>query len=432
MRTLMSVPPTNRVGRYPRHLFQTQSLAYTLQPLAIAPVLPGETMKNLYFESRVVTDPIRSPRIGWKKEYFAFYVRITDLLVDAIRDMFIDPANTNLAGTYGIAANDQAFYTAKGGIDYMKRCTQRVWETYFSDEGDVYTDYDVAGVHASVNGLPFVQIRERLWLDSITDEDIMPVGADPGTATTADQLEQLLAAFESLRALGIANMTYEDFLRSYGIAIPTKDENKPELIAHFSDFQYPSNTVDPTTGIPASAVSWVFKNGKRDPKFFKEPGFVVFYSVTRPKVYFGGLAGNLAGHLSRAWDWVPNYMNEASADPMPWTSLKKFASDTGPLGDRTTATDGYWIDMRDLYLHGDQFQNIVAFNPVPANDGASHILALPPGDNHHLYKYPDAAMAKSFFTDSAGTAFYIKQDGYLSLSVEGKQVDYTVGNFAEA
>jgi len=406
-------------------------MAYALQPLAIAPVLPGETLTNLYLESRVITDSIRNSRIGWKKEYFAFYVRITDLLVDDLVEMFIDPTNTDLASTYGIAANDQAFYTAKGGIDYNARCIKKIWADYFADEGDVYTDYDISGVHASVNGLAFTQLKDFYWLDSITDEDNMPAGADPGTATTMDQLERLDALFQQLRALGIADMTYEDWLRSYGVIIPNKDENKAELLAHFSDFQYPSNTVEPSTGVPASAVSWVFKNGNRERKAFKEPGFVVLCSVTRPKAYYAGLAGSLAAHMTRAWDWVPNYLNEAAETPMPYTSLKKFTTDTGPLGDRTTATDGYWIDMRDVFLKGDQYQNVAAFNAVPANDGANHLLALPPGDNHHLYKYPDATMAKSFFTDFAGTAFYIKEDGYVSLTISGKQVDYTVGNIAQ-
>ena len=64
---------------------------------------------------------------------------------------------------------------------------------------------------------------------------------------------------------------------------------------------------------------------------------------------------------------------------MPFTSLKKFTADTGPLGDRTTATDGYFVDMRDLFLYGDQFQNMAAFNAVPANVANINGFALPPG-----------------------------------------------------
>ena len=277
--------------------------------------------------------------------------------------------------------------------------------------------------YATAAGDRIVQIRQQTFMDTLTDKDLMPEGDAIAGATDAGDLDRLMDAFNALRALGIADMTYEDWLRSQGIAIPDKDENKPELLAHFSEFQYPSNTIDPSTGTPSSAVSWVFKNGNRDPKFFKEPGFVMGISVTRPKVYFSGLAGSAAGFAQRAWDWTPNY----TAD-MPETSLKYFAPGTGPMGDRTTDTDAYWLDMRDELLYGDQWQNVVAFNVVPATTGANHLLALP--DTALNWKYPTEAMCKSFFVDAAGTAFHIRQDGYVSLNIKGLQVDFTKGNFA--
>lgn len=428
-RTLMSAPPTERVGRYPKHVFNTKEMVYQATPFMIAPVLPGETMKNLYFESRVVTDPVLNSRIGWKKEYFFFYVRITDLMIDGIRDMFVDPTNTDLAGTLGSAGSSRLMFQAKGGIPYMNLALTRIVDTFFRDEGTVSADFVSA-----ISGAPFVQIRDRFWLDSLTDKDDMPGGDAPSSATNAEELQALMAAYEQLRSLGIANMTYEDFLRSYGVAIPSKDENKPELLAHFSDFQYPSNTVDPTDGSVASAVSWVFKNGKRDPKYFKEPGFVVGISITRPKVYYK-TAGNLSGFLSRAWDWVPNYLNEAAADPMPFTSLKKFAADTGPLGDSTDGggQDAYWVDMRDLFVHGDMFQNVSGWNDDGANPAfySEHIVQRPVASSVGEFPYISDNIAKGLFVDSAGTNFYVRQDGYVSLSIQGRQVDYTVGNLAE-
>ena len=428
MRTLLSAPPTSRVGRYPKHPFMVRELPYTAQPFFIAPVLPGETMENLYMESRVVTDPVLNSIIGWKKQYFFFYVRMTDLLSDTIRDMFIDPTNTDLTATLGSATASQPYYAAKGGMNWAKRCVERITAEYFRDEGEVWNSNVITG------DIPLVPVRDRLWLDSITDDDDMPQGAALAGATDMSDLEALQNAFDQLRAMGIANMTYEDFIRSYGISIPVKDENKPELLAMFSDFQYPSNTINPSTGVPSSAVSWVFKNGSRKPKFFKEPGFVVGISVTRPKFYFGGLMGSLVDFMSRAWDWMPNYLMEAAAVPMPETALKRFSSDTGPLGNRLTATDEYWVDMRDLLIHGDQFQNfaMTADNTNPADSAANHLFALPPGDNHHAYKYLTEAQCKSFFVDAAGTAFYVRQDGYVSLGVKGKQVDYTSANIAEA
>jgi len=422
-RTLMSAPPTGRVGRYPKHTFQVNAYPFQAQPFMIAPVLPNETLKSLKFESRVITSPIKNSIIGWKKEYYFFYVRATDLLSDSIRDMFVDPANVDLGATLGIAANDRFMYTSKGGIDYVNRCLRSVWKHYFADWDDVYEDFD----SADRAGVPYVQVRDRFWLDSITDGDLMPDGDDTSTATSAEQLATMMAMYDQLRAMGIANMTYEDYLRSYGISVPGPQEHKPELLCRLSDFQYPSNTIDPADGSPTSAVSWVFNNTVRDEKFFKEPGFIFGVSITRPKLYFGGLAGNLSAYLGRAWDWLPNYLNESNPTPMPFTSLKHFTGDTGPLGDRTSATDDYWVDMRDLFLHGDQWLSAIPFNPAPANEGDFNSIALPPGDNAQLYKYPNDAMVKSLFVGNVGT---VNEDGYVSMSISGKQLDYTVGNIA--
>lgn len=419
MRTLLSSPPTSRVGRYPKHTFQVYEKPFTLQPMGIARVLPGETLKNLKFESRVVTNPVRNPIIGWKKEYYFFYVRITDLLNDAIRDMFVDPTNAEI--TAGVEAGNVApWYTAKGGVNWMKLATARVCDTWFRDDGEVMSDFALA------NGIPIVQVRQQSFLDSLTDEDNMPEGAAISGATDAGDLERLMEAFEHLRALGLADMTYEDWLRSQGIAIPGKDENKPELLWRSSDFQYPTNHIgtDSTNqGVPTSAVSWVFNTGERKPYFFKEPGFIVGYSVTRPKIYWGGLAGSAAGFAKRAWDWMPNYLRQ-----MPETSLKAFAIDTGPLGDRTTLADGYFLDMRDELLYGDQWQNVSAFGADPTTAYANHILPLPAGSDIK-YKYLSETMINNFFVNTAEP--YVKQDGYFSLSILGHEVDYTVGNFAD-
>lgn len=425
MRTLMSAPPTDRVSRYPKHRFQTMEKPFTATMFMIAPVLPGESLTSLFMESRVITDPIRNGIIGWKKEYFYFYVKITDLLNDTIRDMFIDPTNTDLMATLGVATNDQSHYTAKGGIDYAKRCLDRIVTTYFLDQDEALTRRTAAGIV----GVPIVQIKEQDFMDSLTDKDDLPEGAAIAAATDMGDLDRLLDAFEHLRAMGVANMTYEDFLRSYGITIPNKDENKPEMLARFSDYQYPSNTVDPVTGVPSSAVSWVFRNGERTkPKFFKEPGFLVGVSVTRPKVYFSGLAGNASAFMGRAWDWMPAMLAE-----MPETALKQFTAGTGPLGDTQTDSDAYWLDMRDLLLYGDQWVNMKAFvanTTEPINDGNFNMFALP--ENNLNRKYPTEAMIESLFVDVATPKYYVRQDGYVSLAIKGKQVDYTVGNFAEA
>lgn len=428
-RSILDAPNTERVGRYPKHTFRVNSLPFTAQPFCLARVMPGDSLKSLWFESRVVTDPVLNPIIGWKKEYFFFYVKITDLLLEEMKEMFVDPANRSIdtITTYELANNVQRTYAAKGGIDWTDRALTRIVDTWFRDEGDPTSAHVTS---TTMPGTPIVQIREATWMDSVTDSDDMDAleGGDISSATDMGDLNRLLMAYENLMGMGVSNMSYEDWLRANGVPIPQKDENKPELLCQFSDFQYPANTINPANGAPTSALSWVFKNGSKEkPKFFKEPGFIVGISVTRPKIYFGGLAGSLACHAMRAWDWVPNYMAD-----MPISSWREFATDTGPLGDRTSAKAAYFIDMRDDMIHGDQFQNVVAFDAAVAGSASNHLLALPANDlTGSFWKYPTEAMTKSFFVDAAGTAFYVKQDGYVSLNIQGKLVDTSVGALAD-
>ena len=362
----------------------------------------------------MVTSPVVNPIVGWKKEYYFFYVRITDLLNDAMKEMFVDPTNAEITTSVAVA-NNGAHYEGNGAVQWTRLALRRIVETYFRDQDELWSKA------VDAEGIPMAQIRENTFMDSLTDKDDMPEGDAIASATDMADLERLMEAFEQLRALGIANMTYEDWLRSQGIAIPNKDENKPELLARFSDFQYPSNTVEPTTGVPTSALSWVFKNGERSPKFFKEPGFLIGVSVTRPKVYFGGLTGSAHGWAKRAWDWMPNYLRQ-----MPETSLKFFALDTGPVGARATDADAYFLDMRDELIYGDQFQNLATFGTHPTSLFTDHIVPYP---NAALnWRYLTAAHAMQFFVDTS--AGRVKMDGYVSLSIKGHEVDFTARNAA--
>lgn len=424
MATLMSAPPTSRVGRYPKHNFNIYSQPFQLRPFMLAPVLPAETLQSAYFEDRVITDPVANSIIGWKKEYFWFYVRMSDLLRDAIKEMFVDPANTDLSATLGIAADDNKYYTAKGGVPWSEYCMERVCTHYFRDDGETWNS-------PTIGGLPMAQIRDQMYLDSLTDESEMPEGEEIADATDMGDFERLMLAFEQLRAMGLTEMTYEDYLRSHGISVADPTEGKPELIWHISDFQYPSNTINPATGSPSSAVSWVFKQSLRKSKMFKEPGFIFGVTVTRPKIYFGALYGSAAAHMTRAWDWVPAML---AAEPM--TSLKHFDAGKGPLGDRSgsgAATESeYWLDMRDIFLYGDQWLE----NPYladmttsrPVQIPRSHSFPLPTwkdGEDALVSKYLNAADIPLLFATEA--VKYIREDGFVSLSIKGKQIDYTKG-----
>ena len=110
-----------------------QWFPFSIQPFFSARVLPGETLRNLYFESRVVTSPVLNPIIGWKQEYYFFHVRISDLLNDAMKEMFVDPTNAEISASVA-TANNAPYYEGNGGVQWTRLALQRIAVNYFRDQ----------------------------------------------------------------------------------------------------------------------------------------------------------------------------------------------------------------------------------------------------------------------------------------------------------
>lgn len=401
--TLQSMAPTDRKHRRPKHKFNIEQRPYALTPFMIAPVLPGETFSGAYFETRQVTDPVRNPLIGWSSEFYWFYVKIRDLADAAtLETLFVDPTQ-NLSALNSAA--DQAFYHRGGSPNFLQMCVRRITEVYFRDDGEAWNN-------VMIGSYPAVQFRDQGWLDSLTDTTILPDGGAVVTSSY-EAMDRALEAYEYLLAHSLTDMSFDDYLRTFGVTIPKSEERKPELIAQVREFQYPSNTVEPSTGVPSSAVSWVLKAPVKKRMFFREPGFIVGVSVVRPKIYFGRQFGSLAHHLDQGLSWLPAIMKDS-----PETSLREFtggAAGTGPLSNGTVGpANGYIVDMRDLFLYGDQFTNL-------APDAARYFLDLPTAALQR--KYPTQAMTETIHVGLA--AGRTRADGFTSLDILGMQQDYT-------
>ena len=113
--------------------------------------------------------------------------------------------------------------------------------------------------------------------------------------------------------------------------------------------------------------------------------------------------------LDTPFSWVPALMGEN-----PETSLREFSNANGPL---TGTTNGYWVDVRDLFLYGDQFVN---FSLAPTDDMS---VALPTAGMNK--RYVASTDVDSIFVDAAGGKNLVRQDGTARLSILGRQVDYT-------
>lgn len=409
---VQEVTKTGRIPRRPAHEFNLKNKPWAIQPFAIAPVLPGETLKNALLQARVVTDPIKAPLIGWWTEFYLFYVKLRDLDArDELTNMLMVPgANVN-----GLKSGADMKTGHVMGINYMRLCLDRVVDEYFRDEGDN---------PPLIETLPAASFKTKEnWLDSAKLESALPVGGDdtilPGDAmgdgTIPAGFEQHYQQWLHMKSLKMVDATFEDYLKQFGVRVPAavrEDTHKPELLRYTRDWSYPTNTVDAATGSPSSAVSWSVAERSDKDRFFQEPGFVFGVSVTRPKVYLGRQFSRAVSMLDDAMAWLPALM---SGDP--YTSLKRFGANEGPLaaGDARHPSEAYWVDVRDLFLYGDQLRS-------DWNDD-SGINAVPYPADSLQRRYATEADATALFKDPAKS--WVRMDGVLNLDILGAQRDAT-------
>ena len=404
---------TQRRNRYPKYEYQIRQRPWQIVPFMCAPVLAGETLTNALIQVRVVSDPLKSKLVGWWFEQYYFYVKWTDLDArDDLKEMALTGAS--ISSLYTSAA-DIEFFEGNDAVPWARLCLKRVVEEYFRDEQDAAWDTYEIGNYPAAN------VANRTYLDSLIDDTTAP-----GTPNDLQDTEDLtvisdyLDQYNRMVQMRFTDMSFEDWLEAQGVrgrkTAEAESMYKPELLRYVRDWTYPTNTVEPTTGVPSSAAVWSMQERISKRRFFPEPGFILGVTVARPKVYLSKHIGSAAGYLDQARLWLPMVFHNE-----PYTSIREFSDPTtvadGPLG--ATPTNGYWLDMRDLFLYGEQWRN---FDIETAGDG-SHVL-LPSAALQH--RYASATDADALFA-AASPANKIRSDGVTDLTIASPHVqgDFT-------
>lgn len=407
-------PRMGRVMRKPMHPWNVRSQPYQMQPIVLAPVIPGETLKNAVMQCRVVTDPVKNRLIGWWKEYYFYYVPFRAMAIrDQLEQMVIDPEfDAQTAGITSNTADPRHYFYGRHGIDWVEQCLNAVVKHDFRKP-----DYEATH---EIDGLPVVSINKNSWADSLLTDSLVAaydvdVDGDADGTITASEVDTAMQHYELLKMNGLVEMSYEDYLKTFGVrgkAVEEKEEEwTPELLRYIRDWAYPSNTIDPSDGSAASAVSWSIAERIDKDRFFREPGFIFGFTVTRPKIYLGNQAGAAASMLSTIRSWLPKVLEND-----PTTSMMKFANGEGPLTasfNPGTGVEDYWVDVRDLFLHGDQFQR----------GTAAYTVGLPAASGNLIY--PTDAVYDTLFVEQTGTAQHIEEDGLINFVIAGSQKDFT-------
>lgn len=344
-------PKTTRKMRNPTHDSYVSFRPYQLQPFMIAPVLPGETLKNLNITGRVITDPLATGPLNilpWWHEMYFFYVKLRDL--DARADFEAMLMDGTTITSLNSAAQDETYHQG-GAPNFVQMCLKRVTEEYFRNEGETWNG-------KMLGNLPLVSAVQqgKNWADSLlADTAVVPSNNDlQNPEGIREPTPAMLEAYERMRAMRMIDMSFNEWLATYGVNVPGEgdERDKPELIRYCRNWSYPTNVVEPTTGIPSAAVAWSTSERADKDRFFREPGFIFGVQTVRAKLYMGNQRGSASTMLGDAYAWLSALFRDR-----PEAAIKEFAGGgagtaTGPLRGQT---NGYWVDIRDLFHYGDQY-----------------------------------------------------------------------------
>lgn len=400
------IPRQQRGIRRPTHNWAVKNPPFTFQPCMIAPVLPGETMKSARWKARAITDPVKGRLIGWWLEHYLFYVPISAMLDDAssLKTMFIDATQSLATNATRHAPGYMKDDGTVNSYDWLHLCVNQIVERWFRSQSGEASDYYFSGAPPGDGKWFKVKAECPGWMDSLrataddTSLDVTLVDEAGSGTLTASELDTAMRTWQLQRLQGLTMQSYEEFLLTYRVRVPIEPgRGEVELLRYSRAWQYPSNTVVPTTGAVTSAVSWSIEENAGKDRFFREPGFIVMGTCARPKVYHSKQTSYAASQMTDAFAWLPATLWENSR-----------------VGERSLSTDqlikdigASTFDVKDLLVYGDQFVNDLAATEF-------NLVALPTGADWNR-QYPSDTDIKGLFVSD--TVYMVTQDGHCELTI---------------
>lgn len=337
-----------RRSRSPDHDFHLRHRAFVIQPFMYHPVRPGETLKSVLWQARAVTDPLANPLMGWHLEYYLFYVQLQDAVPVGQEDTWLEALwkpGAEFKTTWGSpAARLENNDIADPGIPDLKyKLYTRIIEEYFREEGEVWNSaHKMSGALALAR-----RNRKDAFESGVINYGAVPdVTINIADGLTVNELRDAMSDYMMIMDTSMgAVTTFEDYLASQGQGhfSDVKRAYRPELIRVMKEWTLPTNTVEPTTGVPSSACSWSISARADKDRYFREPGMIVGLTVARPKT-LRIAPYDLVNELKVYEHWLPQQVM------------------FNPQAGMTAA-----FDTRDLFEYGYQFTNFVLDQSYKAN-----------------------------------------------------------------
>lgn len=399
--------PATRAQRRPNFPFAGSIQPFGLYPVWAHPVLPGETLQSMSSKSRVISMPVKHPMAGAWLEQWLVYVKFTDIDRN-LGQMFVSDTYPTTGFTFG--ADAPRYFGASGQINWVQKAVERIHSAWFIHDGET---------PRAIDGVRQVKLNNVSWYQNMMFEPTDVAISTADASTTYEQLD----AWMMLQQMNMTELTYEKYLETYGVTSVRQNVGDPEVLGFSRSWTQPTNTVEPTTGIPSSAWVWAdeFKISKS--KRFDEPGFLIALQCVRPKMFVNtlNLKASMVGNLWGFSDWFPSYnLSDPTARvrQMPSTEAL-FGANAQDAG-----TKQLLYDTADLLSHGEQFLNGGPSDyTLPMSSGFEVKTASQPEDMRG--EYCKAADITALFTGVTASKQVCNYEGMAFAVISGHIQDMT-------
>lgn len=394
-----------RVNRKPTFPYAGTIRPFALTPIYAAPVLPGETMQSAVEKTSIISMPVKHPLAGAWYESWLVYVKLTDI-AEALGEMFISDEYATTGYTH--ASDNPAHFAKSGDITWIYRMVRLIAESYFVDEGETLR---------TIGQYPQVKLNNRSWFQNLS----MKPADEAVPVTDASDFYQHLSSWQTLQQMNLTNLTYEDYVRTYGGDAGTEGRNYPEILAYNRRWTKPVNVIDPTTGAPSSAWVWDMDDKLEKAKRFQEPGFIIKVATVRPKMFQEHVEKSMIGGMWGFSDWFPSYTMD---DPTQRVKELLSTDTVFAAAAQDAGTENLIYDHADLLSHGEQFVN-TSNQPyeLPMSTG---LEVKDASDIHTLRgEYCIDTDIDALFSGATAASRLCYYEGIANVVISGHVADYT-------
>lgn len=369
---------------------------FGLYPVLAAPVMAGETVRGLRLRLRVISMPLRYPLGGaYLHFWWAYCPARLSVGTDIVNEL--SPSTTGLLETSDVPR----MFSKVGQLRLIQLTYDVIVNTLIAREGQTLPAFDGA------RKVP------RIWSDWTNNLSKLPSGLTVSELPEReiDTEGDLDIAMDRERTLLEAG-SYDQFVRAFGVPEPRRDD-EAVLFNHGRFWTQPTNTVEPSTGVPSSAWTWAIDTVMPKVRRVKEPGVMMLLASIRPKMLHRKADASYLGRMVGLLQWVP-----PTDDAQAWHAI----SDNDPVWSSTFKGSGstqLLIDRQDVFGKGEAF-----INDIPAN-----LPYAVPQDTAGAYNGADlAALRGEFVADADIDALFsgsttvsrrIYYDGIAEMTVQG-------------